>query len=149
MVPISVLVDEIVTPRHNTGWSKNFNKFRLVNFQNLIHFSLSWHRFMLFIKVMDYCIKKLARFKQRNTKVRLVSSMDGSTCYSLVLSLRMFLWLYEKYKHTSFFCIISFRIEKCSGLDLLFRREILKKNIRILPLYLRGSCLLFWVMSAF
>lgn len=70
---------------------------------------------------------KNCRFKQRNIKVLPVSCMGGSTCYSLVLSLRMFLCLYEKYKHTSFFCIISFHIEKCSGLDLLFRREILKK----------------------
>lgn len=149
MVPISVLADEIVTPRQNTDWSKNFSKLRQVNLQNFVHFTLGWYRFRLFIKVRDYCIKTLAGFKQRNIKVWLVSSMGGSTCYSLVLSLIMFLWLYEKYKHTRFFCIISFHIEKCSGLDLLFRREILKKNIGILPLYLRGSCMLFWVMSAF
>lgn len=108
--------------------------------------SLRWYRSS---KVRDYYIHKLAHFKQKNFHVCLIASMGGSTCYILVPHLRMFSWLCEKYKHTGFFCTISFHIEECSWLDLLFRGKILKKNIRLLPLYLRGSCMLFWVTSAF
>lgn len=129
--------------------AKNISQLRKINPQNFILFTLRWCRLRLLIKVRNFCIHKLARFRQRNFNVLLVSPIGGRTCYILVLHLRIFLWLCEKCKHISFSCTISFHIEKCSGLDLLFRREILKKNIGILPLYLRGSCMLFWVMSAF